>query len=131
MAYEAGKNFKRHLIKRYGVTEKQLADWYQEYEEDMPTIGVYCSSNSKLRYLNKYLCDIDLQRKYRKCKNYQKLDDYTFEGIDRQTNDKIKINLDKTRKKTKRINVYINNQLFYECGSQAAAIAKLKEYYNE
>ena len=131
MAYEAGKNFKRHLIKRYGVTEKQLADWYQEYEEDMSTIGVYCSVKSKLRYLNKYLCDIDLQRKYRKCKNYRKLDDYTFEGIDRQTNDKIKINLDGTRKKTKRINVYINDQLFYECGSQVAAIAKLKEYYNE
>jgi hypothetical protein len=123
--------YDRYIQKRFGVSQKQLDEWVAEYKEDVRD-GSLKMMNDELRLVNKFLWDVSLQRQYRRCSKYKKVDTYACEGTLRN-GQKILIEKDPELRSDRYLSVriYINNKMVYECRNQREAVRWLKEYFGE
>ena len=122
--------FNKHLKERYNVTSKELENWLNEYNDDVDSGAIDWCSKDRLKLINLYLYDIKLQKQYRKCTKYRKIDEGMFEGILRKTNDKILIecDLDLRGDRYNNLRLYLNGKMVCECGKQSQIINWIDKY---
>lgn len=124
-------NYAKFLLKRYGVSAKEIEAWEEEQRKDNEDgVNIWCSK-SDLKHLNSYLYDCNVQRKYRKCKEYKQISRNEYVGTLRN-NDTIRIKRDMiTNKKYKHVYVYINDELVAKNWIQQRIIEFLDNYLRE
>lgn len=123
--------YDRFMQKRYGVSKKDLKEWYDEYLDDVKIGAVEWASKSCLKIVNGFLNDIKLRRKFRICKDYKKVNDHCFEGIIKDSNEVIRVERDRTIKKIDRhinIYIYIDEHKAFECYNQKQAVEWIKKH---